>query len=479
MIRIPHPRDWPLVVRIPLLVAACMILVGTIASWLVLTALARTQETHLRQLARTALSSLGASIAPFVERRDIWETFDALDRFVRGRSDLQVTLALVALPDGTVLAASDPKRFPTLERLPPGWWGTRSGGGELLLADGVPAALLRSRLGSEAAPMAELFAEVDISGLLAQRRHAFWALLASNAFLTLLLATGGYLLVRRMLHPLRQLTEAVEQLRRGGQVAVPADLAAQAPEFRTLFARFRAMAQAVEERQALLARLVEEERLAQLGRLASATAHEVNNPLAGLLTVVDTLRRRGDDPGVRSSALDLLERGLLGIRNVVRAMLVAYKEEDSGTPLTARALDDLEVLTRHEVQRKRLVLDWRNGLREAWQIDNGGVRQALLNLLLNACRVSPVGGRVLFLAAETAEGVRFVVEDRGPGLPAPFRELLEAGEPAAAPPGSGLGIWTVARLVRRLNGKTRVETPSDGGTRIVLEFAARPVRTAA
>ncbi|GBD40779.1 Sporulation kinase A [bacterium HR39] len=224
--------------------------------------------------------------------------------------------------------------------------------------------------------------------------------------------------------------------------------------------------------------MVEEERLAQLGRLASATTHEVNNPLAGLLTVVDTLRRRGEDPGVRSSALDLLERGLLGIRNVVRAMLIAYKEEDSGAPLTARALDDLEILIRHEVQRKRLNVDWRNGLQQTWELDSGLIRQALLNLLLNACRVSPVGGRVLFLAVETAEGVRFLIEDHGPGLPPALRELLVTGEPSV-PLGRGLGIWTVARLVRRLNGKAHVETPSEGGTRIMLEFPARPLRSAA
>jgi signal transduction histidine kinase len=408
----------------------------------------------------------------------IWETFDALDRFVRSRGDLQVSMALVALPDATVLAASDPRRFPTLERLPTDWWGRGTDGDELALADGVPLALLRYRIGGDTAFEAELLAEVDISALLRQRHQVFWALLLSNGFLTVLLAAGGYVLVRRMLHPLRQLIEAVEQVRRGGGAAVPAGVADLAPEFRTLFTRFQAMAQAVEERQALLARLVEEERLAQLGRLASATAHEVNNPLAGLLTVVDTLRRRGEDPGVRASALDLLERGLLGIRNVVRAMLVAYKEEDSGAPLTARALDDLEVLTRHEVQRKRLVLDWRNGLQQAWQLDSGLVRQALLNLLLNACRVSPIGGRVFFLAAETAEGVQFVIEDHGPGLPPALRELLVAGDPSA-PPGSGLGIWTVARLVRRLNGKVRVETPSEGGTRIMLEFPAQPLRTTA
>ncbi|GBD43201.1 Phosphate regulon sensor protein PhoR [bacterium HR40] len=474
-----RPRHWPLSLRVPLLVAACMIAVGTIASWLVLAVLARTQEAHLRQLARTALTSLGASLTPFVERRDVWETFDALDRFVSRREGLPATFAAVVLTDGTVLAASDPRRFPTLEPVPADWRQLWSGEADLQLADAAPAALARHRLSIDGVPIAEVFAEIDISGLLLERQQVFWALLLSNALLTLLLAAGGYVLVRRMLSPVPQLAQAVEQLRRGGKIEIPADLDRQAPEFRTLFLRFRAMAEAVEERQTLLARLIEEERLAQLGRLASAMAHEVNNPLAGLLTVVDTLKRRGEDGAVRESALELLERGLLGMRNVVRAMLVAYKEEDTGIPLTARALDDLAVLTRHEVQRRRLQLEWSNGLRAAYEIDSGALRQALLNLLLNACRAAPIGGRVVFEAEERPEGLGFVVEDNGPGLPEPFRQLLECPDSAAPPTSRGLGIWTVARLLRRLGARAEVTIGAEGGTRISIRCPARQWRSVA
>lgn len=479
MTGLPSPRDWPLTVRVPLLVAACMIAVGAIASWFVLTVLARTQETHLRQLAHTALASVGASIGPFVERRDVWETFDALDRLVSRPGEPRVTLAVVVLGDGTVLAASDPRRFPTLEPPPADWWGRRMDGAELMFAGEAPVALARHRLGPADATAADLFAEIDVSDLVTQRRHAFWALLLSNGVLTVLLAAGGYLLVRRMLRPLPELAAAVEEVRRGGSIGIPDDIDRLAPEFRTLFLRFRAMAQAVEERHALLARLVEEERLAQLGRLASATAHEVNNPLAGLLTVVDTLRRRGDDPDVRQSALELLERGLLGIRNVVRAMLVSYRETDSGTPLAASALDDLAVLSRHEVERKRLRLEWHNALRAVHDIDSGTVRQALLNLLLNACRAAPVGGRVRFAAEETASGLRFTVEDDGPGMPEPMRAMLTASEIPALPPGSGLGIWTVARLLRKLRGTAQVTVQPGRGTRIVIDCPATTVGRAA
>ena len=57
-----------------------------------------------------------------------------------------------------------------------------------------------------------------------------------------------------------------------------------------LFRGFNRMARAVAEREALVARLADEERLASLGRLASGMAHEINNPLGGLFNAIDTLK---------------------------------------------------------------------------------------------------------------------------------------------------------------------------------------------
>ena len=58
------------------------------------------------------------------------------------------------------------------------------------------------------------------------------------------------------------------------------------------------MARALNEREALTARLAAQEKLAVLGKLASVMAHEVNNPLGGIFNALDTLRRHGEDPSV-------------------------------------------------------------------------------------------------------------------------------------------------------------------------------------
>ena len=113
------PRAWPLLIKVPLLVAGLMVLVGLIASELVLGRLERTQQAHLRALTAAYLDGTAAAVTPHVLRRDVWETFDVLDRSRTLYTGLHILDTVVVLPDGLVLAATDPDRFSTLRTLAP------------------------------------------------------------------------------------------------------------------------------------------------------------------------------------------------------------------------------------------------------------------------------------------------------------------------------------------------------------------------
>ena len=468
------PRRWPLRVKVPLLVAAMMVVVGTVASQIVLVRLAATQETYLRQLSSAYLDGLSTALVPHVARRDAWEAFDVLDRSRERYVGLDVIHAVVSLPDGRVLAASDPSAFPVLSPAPAALNAKARDGAELQIDTEAARAIARRTLETGGGVIGDIYAQIDITGLLAARRDVLVALVLLNCGVTFVLAAVGYLAVRRMLAPVGLLTEHVERVRGGDVVPIPADrLYDPRTEFGRLFARFNAMAQALAEREALAARLAEEEKLAQLGRLASGMAHEVNNPLGGMQNVIGTLRKHGADPGVRETSLDLLERGLSGICNVVRAALVTYKGGEHPERLTRSDLDDLRFLVQHEVSRRQLRLRWENRLPSDVAVDGGAVRQAVLNLLLNACAASPLRATVS-VTARLHEG-RLVVEiaDRGPGLPADIAALLRDLQADRVPDRQGgLGVWAAARLVTRLEGRFEIDTAPGKGTRIAILIPA-------
>jgi signal transduction histidine kinase len=468
------PRSWPLRVKVPLVVAALMVVVGTVASQIVLFRLTTTQETYLRQLSSAYLDGLSTALVPHVARRDAWETFDVLDRSRERYVGLDVIHAVISLPDGRILAASDPYAFPVLSPAPTALDAGAHDGAELQIDTAAARAIVRRTLETGGGVIGNIYAQIDITALLAERRNVLLALVLLNCGVTFVLAAIGYIAVRRMLAPVGLLTEHVERMRDGAVVPIPTDrLRDPRTEFGRLFARFNAMAQALAEREALAARLAEEEKLAQLGRLASGMAHEVNNPLGGMQNVLGTLRKHGADPGVRETSLDLLERGLTSICNVVRAGLVTYKGGEHPERLTRSDLDDLRFLVQHEVSRRQLRLRWDNRLPADVAVDGGAVRQAVLNLLLNACAASPLRATVS-LTARLHEGTLAVeIADGGPGLPADIAALLHDLQADRIPDRQGgLGVWAAARLVARLEGRFEIDTAPGKGTRIAILIPA-------
>lgn len=472
MRRLTPPGGWPLSAKVPFLVAGLMAIVGSVISYSVLIRLAKDQEEQLRQMASANLATLAVAIEPHLARQDIWETFDVLDHARRATTITATRMLIVVLSDASVVAASDPMAFPVGTILPD---DLRS---RLVQSDGLT--IDRSRdlawahraVGADAEPLGHILAELDMRPLMEIRREVLATLVGVNAGVTLLLAAIGYALIRRLLRPLSVLDDYVERIRTGAVGPIPARFVAeQSGEFGRLFRRFNAMAVAVAEREALAARLADEEKLALLGRLASGMAHEVNNPLGGMLTAVDTLKHHGDDDAVRRRSAALLERGLHGIGNVVRAALVAYKEPQGSTEMVPEDLDDLRFLIAHEAQRRQIGLVWENWLVGPLAVDGGAIRQMTLNLLLNACRASPPGGPVTMTAHATDRDLRVTIQDEGPGMLPEMAALLRGKSTALLPQsGRGLGLWTVARLLDRADGDVEVAVGAAGGTTVTLSI---------
>ncbi|MDO8353663.1 MAG: HAMP domain-containing sensor histidine kinase, partial [Aestuariivirga sp.] len=448
-----------------------MFAVSAIVSNRVLARLEDSQEQNLQQLASAYLDGLSASLIPSVSRADVWEVFDTLDRSRERYKGLNVRWTIVTNAEGKILAASDPAKYPSDTVADQTTLAHFSGGKEVTLDAGNATAFLMRPLSYQDREIGKIYAEAHIGTLLQERRDVFRTLLITNLLLTLLLATVGYLAIRRMIRPVRIMSFHLDQASQGKIELIPGSVVTrQSSEFRRLFSRYNILSQAVSEREFLAVQLAEEEKVASLGRLASGMAHEINNPLGGMFNALDALKKHGTREQVRMTSIRLLEQGLTGIRDLVRSTLASYRADQRPRDLTMVDLDDLRLLVKPEAKRKRLKLEWKNEITEAVHVPAVPVRDAVLNLLLNACASSAEDGSVKFHARIESGALIVDVTDKGSGLPAHIREYLERDGAGSVPldKRSGLGLWIVKRLCDEMNGKLIVVKSSAMGTTIRL-----------
>lgn len=469
----------PITFAVPALVAALLIAISVVVSERVMSRLIETQERQLSDLSEVFLDGMSSSLVPYVLREDIWEVFDTLDRAKRLYHSVRPIETVVVGTGGQVIAASDPERIPSFQPLP----ATLSAPLEVetfVIDPERGRAFLRRPLDYQGTPVGAIYAVLDIRHLLAERAEVIGTLVVTNIALTVIFASFGYLAVRRMVAPMRVLTKHLNTGLDGRPEPIPqSSMPQEGTEAHGLFDAYNALVKAEGEREVLALKLAEEERLSSLGRLASGMAHEINNPLGGLFNALDTLKRHGDATPVRVTAVSFLERGLSGIRDVVDAALHTYRPENAARPFGPEDLEDLRLLIRPELKRRALHLNWLNALTDPLDVPNAPLRQAILNLLLNACAATPAHGTVAMQAKARDGWLIIAVADGGPGMPASGLEILSTpSAPAPIGSGSGLGLWMVRRTVSEIDGLIAIEKSDFGGTCVRLEIPYAEGRTA-
>lgn len=478
-------RAWPLPLwaRVPIVSGGLILAVALLGSRVMMSIVAREQEIGVRRIEAVYLDGIATTVYPHVVARSLPDTIESLSRSMWFHQGMSERRAIVLLPDGSLFAdvsgphggesGVSPLRNPALQR-------------RLARNDGF---VFDARTGTGWASraivrngnhVADLYVALDLKRLLAERRALRQSLMIATVLASLGAAGVGFLIVHRMIRPVRLLTDRLRRAQAGIFDRVPIGMLPPAvSEYGQLLRGYNDLIDALGEREALASRLAERERESVLGRLAATLAHEVRNPLGGMATALDTVRKFGDDPDARSQALDLIERGLWSIRDVVSSVLAFHRMPADGRKLTAGDLEDLRKLIAPEVARRGLQLSWHGTIDGTLNVSATEVRQIALNLLLNACEASPAGGQVGF-AVSTANStqpsqqpeLRLEVTDAGPGLPrSAVAALTELGALDSGDPPHGLGIRVVRDLVRSLGGRTTA-TADERGSRIAVALPA-------
>jgi len=461
----------PLSLKLPLLAAAMMVLVGAVASQQVLRALAQVQDARVQELAQMHVEGLSVALGPLVLRRDVWEVYDTLDRASQGGEGRRMILTAVADDTGRVLAATDPSRVPmdsAIADLAEGAAALE----DLSVGGSDPVLRLLAPLIYQGRMVGEIVTELDVSDLLTERRRALMLLVLGNAVAIGVLAMAGYAAMRQMLRPVSTLARQMTRTEGKPHPIPAAEIPRGDGELARLARTYNAMVGAVAAKAEAEKRLAERERFVALGRLSSSLAHEINNPLGGLLNAADTIRTFSDRPEVVRQSADLLDRGLRHLRDVTRASLDQNRMDMEHRPLSAEDCADLKLLIQPELSRQAQSLDWSVDLPDIPPgLAAGPVRQIALNLLLNASAAAGREGRVGLDASQTGSGLAIAISDNGAGMPQAALDRLLTDAPLS--PGGGVGLRLVRDLTLGLGGRIGHER-AGGFTRITVSFPGAP-----
>lgn len=223
--------------------------------------------------------------------------------------------------------------------------------------------------------------------------------------------------------------------------------------------------------------VVQAEKIASLGRLAAGVAHEINNPLAGILIYAEALLKEIGDRAQWREDLQEIVNQTLRCKQIVTRLL-----EFSRQSLGQRVLFDLnEIIGRsvdllarqslfHDVQ---IVLDLE---REIPLVvgDPGELQQVCTNLMINAADAMLGRGRLDVKSRSMPETEEVILEfaDTGPGVAPEVREkIFEPFFTTKAPgSGTGLGLSVVYGIIQRHNGTIEVTSPPGGGATFVIKL---------
>ncbi len=334
------------------------------------------------------------------------------------------------------------------------------------------------------------FSWIDFGGLVAgvqipkstaylTAKSLFKYLLAVSLFLLIGSAVLSLFWSRRLTRPIEKLSTVTELVGRG-----EFDIHIEAPsgdEIGELAHSFNHMASELKHRETALqdahTQLIQSEKMAAFGQLGAGIAHEVKNPLAGILGYAQLSLRKVEEGNQLHTNLKVIEKETKRCKNIIDNLLkFARQEKVSYMPTDVNSIvEDAAAIVDHQLGIHKIKLEKRLAQGLPRILGNGNqIQQVLMNLMINAQQAMEGRPGVITLETVLADAghVEIRIADDGPGIPEEIRAKIF--EPffttKVAGKGTGLGLSVSYGIIRDHGGVISVESQLGKGTLFIISL---------
>jgi len=244
--------------------------------------------------------------------------------------------------------------------------------------------------------------------------------------------------------------------------------------FKDLSERLGIERELIKTREALL----QAEKLAAMGRLTSQIAHELNNPIYGIMNTLELLKSEVPPESKRRRILELSLSETVRLSEMLRSMLSFSKpEEEKRIPTKINELIEGILLVMEKQMREvniRVMTAFQKDLPEIMASTNQ-IRQVMLNMIKNAKESMPSGGALNIKTMGHAKNIMIIIRDTGAGIPEEIRDKIFDAffTTKQKVKGVGLGLSVCYGIIKDHGGDIRVESEIGKGTHFIITLPVK------
>jgi two-component system NtrC family sensor kinase len=289
-----------------------------------------------------------------------------------------------------------------------------------------------------------------------------------------------YTFARRSLLPLREISKAIKKIGEGDfrqKINIESE-----DEIGLLAKAFNEMAEKLEKVNSELkhtqSQLIQTTKMATIGQFAAGIAHEINNPLAGILNCIRSLLADPEIKGQRRGYLELALKGLLRIENTIGQILSFSGRQEFKLMLTDinQLLRESLEFVKHRLIEQKIILQL-NLSESLPQIlcAPHQLQQVFMNVINNALDALPTGGKLSITTAVSNKNIEIKFIDNGKGIKEenldkvfdPFWTTKEVGK------GVGLGLYISYTIIQQHHGNINIESKENEGTTVTITLPCK------